>query len=152
MKPKQETEPSGFQKPTTVTMNRNLPAQMRPMILVFVILNALFIAGHSWLTRKGLDQDVLIIGNLILFLVFAASFWVSLRSFDSASPNVSVRAMYMGFIIKFFVVALAALVYIMITKKNVNKTSLITCMGLYIIYTYIEVGSLVRILKKKKNA
>ena len=54
--------------------------------------------------------------------------------------------------LKFFVVAIAAFIYIMVTKKNVNKPALFFCMGLYIVYTFFEVSSLLRVLKQKKNA
>jgi hypothetical protein len=54
--------------------------------------------------------------------------------------------------IKFFLIAIAAFVYIMVAKKNLNKPALITCMGLYLVYTFVEVSSLQKLLKQKKNA
>ena len=61
--------------------------------------------------------------------------------------------MYGGFIIKFFTVAVAtSFTYIMITKKNVNKPALLSCMLLYVVYTFIEVKTLLGVLKQKKNA
>jgi hypothetical protein len=133
-------------------MNRTNLKLIRPMILIFIFLNAFFLLGRGWLAKKGVDQDVLIIGNLLLFLVSLITFLITQRSLQSKNPNAFVRAMYGGFIIKFFVVAIAAFVYIMMTKKNVNKPALFICMGLYIIYTFFEVSSLLRVLKQKKNA
>ena len=134
------------------TMNRTNLKLIRPMILIFIFLNAFFLVGKAWLAKKSIDQDVLIIGNLLLFLVSLITFLITYRSLQSTNPNVFVRAMYGGFIIKFFVVAIAAFVYIMATKKNVNKPALFFCMGLYIVYTFFEVSSLLKILKQKKNA
>lgn len=133
-------------------MVQNSLKPLRPMIIVFILLNALFITSKSWLVRKGVDQEVLIIGNLILFLVMLSSFLLTQRSLKAANPNVFVRAVYLSFIIKFFILAIGAFVYIMAVKKNVNKPALITCMGLYIVYTYFEVSSLMRLLKLRKNA
>ncbi|HKZ65133.1 MAG TPA: hypothetical protein VJ111_02190 [Chitinophagaceae bacterium] len=133
-------------------MNQNSLKLLRPMILIFILLNAFFIVGQDWLLKKNIDQDVLIGGNLLLFLVSLVTFLLTQRSLKSTNPHAFVRAMYGGFIIKFFVVALAAFVYIMVTKKDVNKPALFGCMGLYIIYTFFEVSSLLRILKQKKNA
>jgi hypothetical protein len=121
------------------------------MILVFILLNALFLTGRNWLVKKGFDPDVLIIGNMLLFIVLLISFIITQRSLKSENPNAFVRAMYGSFIIKFFVLALAAFIYIIITKQNVNKPALIACMGLYIVYTVFEVSSLMRLLKQKKN-
>ncbi len=133
-------------------MNQNSLKLLRPMILIFIFLNAFFLVGKDWLIKKNIDQDVLIIGNLLLFFVSLLTFLLTYRSLKSTNPNSFVRAMYGGFIIKFFVVAIAAFVYIIITKKDVNKPALFSCMGLYIVYTFFEVNSLLRILKQKKNA
>ena len=133
-------------------MNRTNLKLIRPMILIFIFLNAFFLLGKGWLAKKGIDQDVLMIGNMLLFFVSLITFLITNRSLQSSNPNAFVRAMYGGFIIKFFVVAIAAFVYIMVAKKNVNKPALFTCMGLYIIYTFFEVSSLLRVLKQKKNA
>jgi hypothetical protein len=133
-------------------MNRTILTLLRPMILIFIFLNAFFLAGKDWLVKKNIDQDVLIIGNLILFTVTLLTFLLTYRSLKAKNPNVFVRAMYGGFILKFFAVAIAAFVYIMVTKKNVNKPALFFCMGLYIVYTFFEVSSLLKVLKQKKNA
>lgn len=132
-------------------VNRNMIRLARPMILVFVLLNALLITGKSFLVRKGIDQEVLIIGNLLLFVVTFITYIISFKSLYSKNPNVFIRAMYGGFIIKFFVIAIAAFIYIMTAKKQVNKPALFACMGLYLIYTVLEVTALFRVLKTKKN-
>jgi hypothetical protein len=121
-------------------MNRTSLALLRPMI------------GKTWLANKGIDQSVLIGGNLLLFLVSLITFLITYRSLKAKNPNIFVRAMYGGFIIKFFVVAIAAFIYIMVTKEHVNKPALFICMGLYVLYTFFEVSSLIRVLKQKKNA
>jgi len=133
-------------------MNRTNFRLILPMILIFIFLNAFFLLSKSWLAQKNLDQNVLIIGNLLLFLVSLVTFLITQRSLQSKNPNAFVRAMYGGFIVKFFVVAIAAFIYIMMAKKNVNKPALFTCMGLYIIYTFFEVSALLRVLKQKQNA
>jgi len=123
-----------------------------PLLLLFIILNGFFLAGKSLLDKYGIDQNVLIGGNLILFAATALSFYVSQHSLSSKNPNASVRSLYGSFMIKFFVIAIAAFAYIMAVKKNVNKPALLICMALYIVYTFVEVSSLQKLLKQKKNA
>lgn len=132
-------------------MNQNSLKLLRPMILIFILLNAFFLTGRSWLAKKGIDQEVLIVGNLVLFIVSLVMFLLTYRSLKDPNPNAFVRALYSGFIIKFFVIAIAAFIYFMIAK-DINKPALFCCMGLYIIYTAFEVSPLLRILKQKKNA
>jgi ACR3 family arsenite efflux pump ArsB len=132
-------------------MNKNLLQSIRPLILVFIFFTAFFISGKSWLDKKGADQNVLIIGNLLLFLISLTAFLITNKALSSSNPQAFVRAMYGSFIIKFFVLAITAFVYIMVAKKNVNKPALIACAGLYIIYTGIETRALMKMLKQKKN-
>ena len=132
-------------------MNKNLLQSIRPLVLVFIFLTAFFITGKSWLEKNEVNQDVLIIGNLLLFLISLTAFLITNKALSSTNPQAFVRAMYGSFIIKFFVLAITAFVYIMVAKKNVNKPALIACAGLYIIYTGIETRALMKILKQKKN-
>lgn len=133
-------------------MNRNNIGPLRPMVLVFILINGFFVLAKSALDKWGVDQSVAIGGNLILFLVSLASFLLTRRSLRSANPNAFVRAIYGSFIIKFFVCAIAAFAYIMTVKKEVNKPALFICMALYIVYTALEVSALLKLLKQKKNA
>lgn len=133
-------------------MDQNKKASFLPLIIVFVILNAVLITGRSWLAKKGIEQEVLIVGNLLIALVSILSVVLTQRSFKSTNPHVFVRAVYSGFIIKFFVLAAAALVYIMLSGKNVSRPAIFSCMALYVIYSFIEVSALLRLLKQKKNA
>lgn len=122
------------------------------MFLLFVLLNAFFVIGQKRLAEKGFNTDVLIVGNVLLLAVTLTSYLLLYKSLNAANPNAFVRAMYSGFIIKFFVIALAAFIYIMVAKKAVSKPSLIVCAGLYFLYTFIEVSVLTKLLKLKKNA
>ena len=123
-----------------------------PLVVLFVLLNIFFFSFHDWLVKKGVQHDVLVIGNLILFVATLLSFMVYMRSLKTAGGGAAVRGMYGSFIVKFFTCLIAAFGYIMIAKKEVNKPALIICLGLYVIYTVIEVSSLQRLLKQKKNA
>jgi len=123
-----------------------------PAILLFIILNGFFLAGRNLLQKWGADQEVLIIGNLILFVVTMISYLLSIRGLQSANPHAVVRSVYGSFMIKFFVCIIAAFAYIMSVKKNVNKPALFACMGLYLVYSFIEVSVLTKLSKQKKNA
>jgi len=123
-----------------------------PLVFLFIFLNAFFLVAKTFLIKQGIDQEVLIVGNLVVFIATALSFYLSQRSMNSPNPHASVRSLYGSFMIKFFVIAVAAFIYIMSVKKNVNKPALFICMGLYLVYTFLEVSSLQKLLKQKKNA
>jgi hypothetical protein len=133
-------------------MNRRSLAHLRPMILVFIMFNVLFIAGRNTLAKWGIDQTVVIVGNLIIFVDGVISFLLSYRSLKSQNPNVFVRAMYGSFMLKLFVGAAVVLIYVSMAKSATNKAGLFVCMGLYVIYTVLEVATLTKLLRQKKNA
>jgi hypothetical protein len=135
-----------------ITTAQNKWVLLRPMMIVFVFLTAFFIVAKKTLAEKGVDQEVLIVGNLLLFLVSLLTFFLSWKALQSNNAQAFVRAMYGSFIIRFFVLAIAAFIYIMITKREVNRPSLFICMGLYIVYSALEIAALLKLLRKKKNA
>ena len=121
---------------------------------VWIILNALivFFSNRHLFAANGIDGTVLLIGNLILYIVTLTAMALTLKSFDNKNPQVFVRAVYGGFIIKFFVLATAAFIYIMVARKTVNRPALLICAALYILYTGLEIRELFKVLKKKENA
>jgi hypothetical protein len=133
-------------------MNKNLLQSIMPLLGIFVAVSGIVGLTKTWIIEKGVDPSVLLSGNFVLLLVSLAAFLLTNKALRSANPQAFVRAMYSSFIIKFFVLAITAFVYIMVAKKNVNKPALIACAGLYIIYTGIETRALMKMLKQKKNA
>lgn len=133
-------------------MNKDLLRLLRPLLIIFILINAFAITGKSWLEKNSVDQSVLIAGNLLLFLVSLTAFLITYKSLRSSNPQAFVRAMYGSFMIKFFLIAIVAFVYIMVARKNVNKPGLVACGVLYIVYTVLETGALMKLLKQRKNA
>lgn len=121
-----------------------------PLVFLFIILNTFFLTAKDFLLKKGVDQEVLLGGNLVLFAASALSFYVSYRSILSPNPNASVRSLYGSFMIKFFIIVAAAFAYILTAKKNLNKPALFISMGLYLVYTIVEVAALQKLLRQKK--
>ncbi|MBD0332165.1 MAG: hypothetical protein ICV66_05880 [Chitinophagaceae bacterium] len=133
-------------------MLRAKAKEFYPIILIFIAFNALFISSRSWLFRSHVNQDVLIIGNLILFVITLLSFLLAKRNLTNPNPNVFVRTVYASIMLKIFLCVIAAFVYIALYRENINKPALFACMGLYLIYTFTEVSILMKLLKKKTNA
>jgi len=122
-----------------------------PIVLLFIILNAFFISGRALLDRWGADQEVLIIGNLVLFAIFILSFFVAQKGLKTTNPHAFVRSVYGSMMIKLFICIIAAFIYIAVFKKGLNKPALFTLMGLYLVYTFVEVATLTKMLKQKAN-
>ena len=132
-------------------MNKTLLSAIRPLVYVFVAITAISIAGKADMARYQIDNWVVAGGNAVLFLVSMLAFFITARSFQNKNPQAFVRAMYGSFMIKFFIVVVAAFTYIIIVKKDVSKMALGICALLYIFYTVFEIRGLNRLLKASKN-
>jgi predicted membrane channel-forming protein YqfA (hemolysin III family) len=135
-----------------MAMRRNNRVPLSPVILFFLVLNAFFLSGKSFLERNGFDQSVLIVGNLVIFIATVLSFLFAKRGLTTENPQAFVRSVYLSIMVKLFACLVAALIYIFVFRNNLNKPALFTCMGLYLVYTLIEVSVLTKLLKEKKNA
>ena len=122
-----------------------------PVIIVFILFNAFFITARDMLNNWGVDRNVVLVGNLILFLITAVSFYMGIRGLNNPNPHAFVRAVYSSIILKLFLCIIAAFIYISIYKKDLNKPALFICMGLYLLYTFIEVNVLTKMLRRTEK-
>ena len=123
-----------------------------PVVLLFLILNAFFLAGKNILQRWNADHEVLIVGNSLLFVITLISFLLAQKGLNNTNTHVFIRAIIGGIMVKLFVAVIAAFIYIALFKKTINKPALFACMGLYLVYTFFEVSVLTKQLKQKTNA
>ena len=123
-----------------------------PLILIFIITTALFITGRSALERWNIDQQILLIGNLVLFAVTLLSFFLYTRSMDSKNPYAITRLMYGSVLVRMVVCLVAVFIYVSIVGKGVNKGAVFGCLFLYFVYTGVEVAILMKMNKQQKNA
>ena len=133
-------------------MSKNNLKGFIPVILVFLVLNGFFIAAKNWLQSWNVNQEVAIIGNTILFIITLISFLLALRGLKNPNPHAFVRSVYMSVMLKLFACIIAAFIYIAMYKSNLNKPALFLCMALYLVYTFLEVSILTKLLKQRKNA
>ncbi|RYF86224.1 MAG: hypothetical protein EON98_04335 [Chitinophagaceae bacterium] len=113
--------------------------------------NALFIAFRKRWEIWGVDQEVLLVGNVFLFIITLVSYLISKKGLQHQNPHVFTRSVMGSIMVKMFLSIIAAFIYISIYKKQINKPALFICMGLYLVYTFLEVSVLTRMLRQKPN-
>jgi hypothetical protein len=133
-------------------MKHNPRKAFLPVVILFVVVNALLIVFRSSLQRKGIDQEVVIIGNLLLFGITLLTYLLGVRGLHNPNPHAFVRSVYSSMLIKLFGCATLAFVYISMSGDALNKPALFTCMGLYLVYAFMEVSILTGLLKSKRDA
>ena len=125
--------------------------KIRPLVLFFLITNALFVVGEKQIIAWGMKQDVLIIANILLFAFSLIGLLLQLNASKSSNPNAIVRAVMAGMGLKLIGFAAALLIYLSMVGKDKSVYSIYAALGLYVVYTWIEVRLFLR-QNPKKNA
>lgn len=123
-----------------------------PVIVLFLVtlVPCLLLADrmHGW----GIDSTVVIAGSFILLLASSISLLLYQRAMQHANTMGFLRNTYSGLFFKLLFCAIAAIVYVLVAKDKLNKPALFTCMFLYLMYTFLEMRSLMQWNKARRNA
>ncbi len=110
-----------------------------PLVLVFVIINLLALLFGSILKGWKIDPYVVAGANLILFLISIYNAMQHLKAMAQTNPHAMVRGVMGSTVLKLFVLGTAAFIYLYNAGENKNINGLFFSMGLYILYTWLDV-------------
>ena len=68
-----------------------------------------------------------------------------------SNPNVFIRSVMAGMMIKMFIVIVAVIAYVLLSGKSFNKPAIFISLLLYLVYLAVEVAAVMK-LNKRKNA
>ena len=122
------------------------------VIVLFVFINAMVFIFKSFLQLNGFEIRFLLIANAILLILSLSGFFIQLRGLKSSNVNAFIRSIYSSLLLKMVIIMMAVFAYMFITSGKVNKPSLFTSMGIYLLYTSIEVTQLMKIARRKPDA
>ena len=123
-----------------------------PLLLIFIVTNGFFITSGALASRWNIDGDLVIVGNLVLFVATGFSFFMYYKALRNNNVQAFLRLIYGGMFIKMMVCLFTAFTYIMIVGRGVNKGGIIICLFLYLVYSFVEVMLLLKQTKQRKNA
>lgn len=132
-------------------MQQSAAKPFLPLTVIFVVTSALFIVLRSLWEKWGISPNVMIIGNMILFLATAASFSLYQKALRNNNVQVFLRMVYGGMFLKMMICLIAAFIYIVTVKKGVSKGAIFGCMFLYLLYTFVEISILMKLSKQQKK-
>jgi len=133
-------------------MNRENRKAFLPIVLLFIILNGIILTFKTFLDGHGFDREFLIWANLFLFFISIGGFLLQRKGLQSPNPQAFVRGMYASMMFKMFICILVVLIYVFLFRSKINKPGIFTAMGMYIVYTVVEVTALMKVARTKKNA
>jgi hypothetical protein len=115
-----------------------------PVIYLFVAMGSVILALRYLLRGGSVDFRVLQAGNLLLLITGLLSVQMNIKALRHKSTQGFLRLAYGSFMLKFLLLAIAAIIYIAVNKKDINKPAFFGCFGLYFIYTFIEVRTVMK--------
>ena len=121
-----------------------------PLCLVFTLTILVLYAIRGILAQWGIDFTILNIANGIFFLLSLLTFIMQRKALGNSNPNVFVRSVMGGMLIKMFVTISVVIVYRLIAGNSVSKVSVFSAMFLYLLYLGVEVAVITK-LNRKKN-
>jgi len=123
----------------------------RPVIIAFILINALCLGFAKRLDEKGIDHIVLIYANLILFIITLVACYIHVRTVTNSNPHAFVRGVTLASFMKLMIIAISVFVYLLAAGQNRSVYAVIVSMAFYIVYTILEVNGAMK-LNKVKNA
>ena len=131
--------------------NSSVIQAFRPLLLIFVVTTGLFITLGSRFDSWGIDPDVVLAGNIVLIVATGLSFVLYRKSLLNNRAQVFLRMIYGGMFVKMFICLIGAFIYIVVAQKNVSKGAIFTLMGLYLLYSFVEISVLLKLSKQAQN-
>lgn len=120
-----------------------------PLVGMFIVVTIVVLSSREWLEGKGFDYRVLLGGNALLFVASMLAFLLYASAMKNKKNYGFVQQVYTGFILKFFVLVVGAIVYFYFASE-VNKPAIFACMALYLVYNFLGTSQVVKKKKKKK--
>jgi hypothetical protein len=122
------------------------------IVVIFLVINVILFVCKNQLQQWNADFNVVMIGNLVLFLATLFSFLLFSKGLQNSSTHGFIRMTYSGMLLKMGICIAATLIYAVSTGGKVNKAAIFICFVFYFIYTFLEVMILTRLSKQQKNA
>ena len=117
----------------------------RPIVIVFILINAACLFFGNWLDDKNINHTVLIYANILLFVITLIACYIHVRSLANNNPHAFVRGVTLASFMKLILIAVSVFVYLIAAGENRSIYAVITAMGLYIVYTIFEVGGAMKL-------
>lgn len=128
-------------------MNLYFDKKIRPVFALFFAVLACVMIQQKIATQLPVNGNFIMVVNGMLFSIALFNF-KRISQVDVHNPNAMVRSVMTGTIIKFMMFGSAALWYATQKKVPIGTNNLFIAMGLYLVYTWIEIGW----TKHKKDA
>jgi hypothetical protein len=119
------------------------------LFLVFTLLSILIsLLKNIGLNRFNFDTSLLRAANLFFFWLSLITLALQIKSMKNKNPNVFIRSVMGGILIKMFGSLIAVFVYVIYNDYKFDKGSMFLGLCFYLFYLMAEVTTLMKLNKK----
>ena len=130
-------------------MTKEFRLLTRPLAGLFIIVTALLLALRTRLAQFNIDTTVVTCANILLLVITMLNLYFQYKNINNPNPNAIVRGVIGATFLKLFGLGAAVLIYLFAAGVNRSINAVFVSMGLYIIYTWLEVRISLRLNPKK---
>ncbi|MEY4628744.1 MAG: hypothetical protein RLZZ595_1070 [Bacteroidota bacterium] len=127
----------------------NLRKSLRPIWLLFFVVNLIGLVFYKQLNTAGVDADVFLVGNIFVFTLTMVSFYMLNKGLNDKTTFNFMSSVYGSFLMKLVLGAAVVVIYVMYAGEQKNMPAVFASMFLYLFYTFLEIKGLLELLKKK---
>ncbi len=121
-----------------------------PLLLLFILFNLIFTIFRENPLLAGYDINFILVANIILFALTVLGFLIVTGKAGTISTHAFMRGIYLSFLLKMFVIVTALFIFISVFRQ-VNKPAIFVSMGMYIVYTGVEVFQLMKMVRNTQK-
>lgn len=130
-------------------MTKEFVRLTRPIYILFIIINIVPIFFNNKLEAFKINVNVVIAANLLLFIISMFNLYFQSKNINNPNRSAVIRGVMAGTFLKLMGLAAATLIYLVVAGANRSVNAVFVGMGLYIIYTWLEVKISLQLKPKK---
>jgi hypothetical protein len=120
---------------------------LMPVYVIFAALTCFILLANSLWIKYNVDKNVLLAANVLFLVTSLLVFIMQKKALTNTNPNVFVRSIIAGMMIKMFSTAIAVLAYVLIVGKGYNTSAVFISLFMYLIYLAAEVLAISKVNK-----
>ncbi len=120
-----------------------------PLLLLFILFNLIFTIFRENPLLAGYDINFIWL-QLISCMFTVLGFLIVTGKAGTISTHAFMRGIYLSFLLKMFVIVTALFIFISVFRQ-VNKPAIFVSMGMYIVYTGVEVFQLMKMVRNTQK-
>jgi hypothetical protein len=122
---------------------------LKPIIIIFTVFVSFIFAANVLWVKYGVDRNVLLAANVLFLATGILVFFMQKNAMSNSNPNVFIRSVIAGMMIKMFSTVIAVLAYVTITGSGYNTKAVFISLIMYLVYLAAEVMAISKQLKKQ---